>query len=163
MSHIEIQKTSQNIMNDLDKLILDLSEKYTNPITEPIIKKRIALCSTKDSIYDDISLGQNKYGYCADLDSKNEAKICLGAHYYERKKACPFIYKGIVSNIERNNDMYILTLIKIPSLGMIEADTEVPKVTPGGRGSYRYMYDVCKCSDIKHLNTSPTRGILYGT
>ena len=127
-------------------------------------RNKIALCSSKNSDYDDQCLGFNKYGYCADLDGQNEDKICVGAHYYEREKTGSFIYKGIVSDIERKNDIYyILTLIEIPSLGLIEAGSEVPKVSPGGRGSYRYMYDVCKCSGIGKLNTSPTRGILYGS
>ena len=65
----------------------------------------------------------------------------------------------------RKKQRYILflTLIEIPSLGLIEPGSEVPKVSPGGRGSYRYMYDVCKCSGIGKLNTSPTRGILFGS
>ena len=61
-----------------------------------------------------------------------------------------------------NITSYFLTLLEIDSLGYIEPGVEVPKVTPGGRGSYRYMYDVCKCSGIEHINTSPTRGILFG-
>tara|TARA_B110000208_G_C11324644_1_gene267631 strand:- start:87 stop:395 length:309 start_codon:yes stop_codon:yes gene_type:complete len=58
-------------------------------------RKKIALCSSKNSDYNDQCFGFNKYGYCADLDGQNEDKICVGAHYYEREKACSFIYKVI--------------------------------------------------------------------
>ena len=71
-------------------------------------RKKVALCSSKNSIYDDICLEPNKYIYSADNDGQNAEKISIGAHYYYREKEGSFIYRGIVSDIDKKENMYTL-------------------------------------------------------
>ena len=105
-------------------------------------------------------------------DKGYDAKfIKIGAHFYSRENNSKgFIFRGLVSYIsttltdESNNRKFCY--IKLDKngkskVGDLKPGDSVPNISPGGRGSTKYMRDAANFSGITPLKNGYFRGIIH--
>ena len=153
-------------------------------------KNKVILTYTLENSngYPNKELDNNTFQYCGDKDKRNQHGIKIALPLYGRKKNnSPFTFKGNITSVVRYDvikhenktiDVFRLTLHPTEkSLGGLSPGDEVPNSNSEkvihkkdgtiweksyGRGSMRYIRDCCIDSNIKKLESSPARAIIFG-
>lgn len=121
--------------------------------------------------YKDVVANQDKIKYYFDDQGVDAKHIKIGAHFYSRpnnKKG--FIYQGLVSEIssthQDNEEGRKFCYLKVDktvksSIGELNPGDKVPEISPGGRGSTKFMRDAAHFSGITPLKKAYFHGILH--
>ena len=150
-----------------------IEEEKKNPISSKITPIPVAITHTPKNSknYQDEVANQDAIKYYFDDQGIDAKQIKLGAHFYSRpnnKKG--FIYQGVVSEISATHQdddgvrkFYYLKVDKTvkSNIGELNPGDKVPEISPGGRGSTKYMRDAAHFSGITPLKKGYFRGIMY--
>jgi len=158
------------IMRNLTKKI---EEENKIKISSKITPIPVAITHTPKNSknYLDVVANQDAIKYYFDDQGVDAKHIKIGAHFYSRpnnKKG--FIYQGLVSEIssthqddEEGRKFCYLKVDKTvkSSIGELNPGDKVPEISPGGRGSTKFMRDAAHFSGITPLKKAYFHGILH--
>lgn len=150
-----------------------IEEEKKNPISSKITPIPVAITHTPKNSknYQDDVANQDAIKYYFDDQGIDAKHIKIGAHFYSRpnnKKG--FIYQGVVSEIsathQDDDGVRKFCYLKVDntvksSIGELNPGDKVPEISPGGRGSTKYMRDAAHFSGITPLKKAYFHGIMY--
>ena len=121
--------------------------------------------------YQDEVTNQEAIKYYFDDQGIDAKYIEIGAHFYSRpNNKQGFIYQGIVSEISATHHdedgirkycyLKIDNTVK-SSIGELNPGDKVPEISPGGRGSTKYMRDAAHFAGITPLKKAYFHGIMH--
>ena len=150
-----------------------IEEAKKIPISSKINPIPVAITHTPKNSknYQDVVTNQNAIKYYFDDQGVDAKHIKIGAHFYSRpnnKKG--FIYQGLVSEIssthQDNEEGRKFCYLKVDktvksSIGELNPGDKVPEISPGGRGSTKFMRDAAHFSGITPLKKAYFHGIMH--